>query len=77
MNNGTDADLASVFSSRPNGSFSTMRKVRSSHRRHPPRVTLASSPPCTSLSVKRFIEGMTIGRGDRLAVMPIADRRAA
>ena len=57
-NSGTDADLASVFSTRPNGSLSTIWNVRSSTAPID-CVTLASRPPCTSLSVKRLIEGST------------------
>lgn len=57
-NSGTEAVLASVFNTRPNGSLSTMLKVRSSIA-FIDCVTRASRPPCTSLSVKRLIEGRT------------------
>ena len=69
-NSGTEADLASVFSIRPNGSFSTIWKVRSSTA-FIDWVNLASRPPCASLSVKRLIEGSDVGRGDRRAVVPL------
>ena len=57
-NSGTEADLASAFSIRPNGSLSTIWKVRSSTAVIA-LVDLAKRPPRASLSVKRLIEGST------------------
>ena len=57
-NSGTEADLASAFSIMPNGSLSTIWKVRSSTA-FISWVDLASRPPSASFSVQRLIEGTT------------------
>ena len=75
-NSGTEADLASAFSIRPNGSLSTIWKVRSSTA-FISLVDLASRPPSASLSVKRLIEGSTSAVVTGVAIVPLEARRAA
>ena len=58
MNSGTDDDLASAFSIMPNGSLSTIWKVRSSTA-FISFVAWASRVPSESLASQRLIDGST------------------
>ena len=58
ISSGMDDERASDASIRPNGSFSAISKVLSSIA-FISLMNLANTPPTTSLSVQRLIEGMT------------------